>query len=140
MSQKPAWLHEKPITLPNGDSALWSYDDEGDILEIFFDSAPASATVELADGVFLRFDRKSWRPLSLGFISATTRTQQQEFGPTLLALTGLTKLPELERKRILHILQTPPVSLILPLYSFKATARSQVIPVGLLAQPMPLAA
>ena len=62
-----------------------SYDTEGDFLEIFFHEAPASGrTVELAEGVWLRFDRKDGRRLSLGFTNITALTQQQEFGPPLL--------------------------------------------------------
>ncbi|MBI3360014.1 MAG: DUF2283 domain-containing protein, partial [Chloroflexi bacterium] len=98
MKNKPSWIIEKKITLPDGTSALWSYDTEGDILEIFFHKAPATATVELADGIFLRFDRKAARPLSLGFLAVTPLTQQREFGPLLLTLTGLRRLAESERK------------------------------------------
>jgi len=51
MKQTPNWLIEKQITLPNGEEALWSYDTESDFLEVFFRKGPASATIELADGV-----------------------------------------------------------------------------------------
>jgi len=140
MKKKPDWLDEKRIALPDGTPALWSYDTEGDFLEIFFHEAPASATVELADGIFLRFDRKRGRPLSLGFAAVTPLTQQQEFGPPLLTLTGLGKLPVPEQKIVLKILQSPPVNTILKIYSFTPGARARAIPVASLEQPVPLMA
>ena len=140
MNHKPAWLEEEEIVLPDGTTAVWSYDTEGDLLEIFFNNAPASATLELADGVFLRFDRQQQRPLSLGFVAASTFMNQTEFGPSLLSLTGLTKLPDSERQLILHLLQTSPLNLILHLYSFKPTTRARAIPVASLAQSIPMAA
>ena len=140
MNPKPDWLHEHEIKLSNGDVALWSYDDEGDVLEIFFRDAPASATVELADGVFLRFDRQHEQPLSIGFVAATALMRSQEFGQPLLALTGLAKLPTDERKLVLNMLQASPVNAVLRVYSFKPAARAQAIPVAALAQSIPLAA
>ncbi len=140
MNHKPTWLEEEQIVLPDGTTALQSYDTEGDVLEIFFNDAAANATLELADGVFLRFDRQQRRPLSLGFIAASVLMNQTEFGPSLLSLTGLAKLPDSERQLILHLLQTPPLNLILQLYSFKPTARARAIPVASLAQSIPLAA
>ena len=47
MKSKPSWLHEHTVTLPDGKTVLWSYDSEGDILEIFFEQAPATATIEI---------------------------------------------------------------------------------------------
>ncbi|HKZ87146.1 MAG TPA: DUF2283 domain-containing protein [Anaerolineae bacterium] len=140
MKQRPDWIIEKKVVLADGTAALWSYDTEGDFLEIFFHEAPASATVELADGIFLRFDRKRGRPLSLGFAAVTPLTQQQEFGPPLLTLTGLGKLPVPEQKIVLKILQSPPVNTILKIYSFTPGARARAIPVASLEQPVPLMA
>src|SRR3972149_4432205 len=134
MKQRPDWIIKKKVVRADGTAALWSYDAEGDFLEIFFHEAPASATVELTEGVFLRFDRKTGRPLSLGFVSITPLTQQREFGPPLLRLTGLKKLPASQRKMVLKILQSPPVNTILKIYSFRPTPRARVIPVASLDQ------
>ena len=137
---KPIWLQEQQITLANGDVVLWSYDSEGDILEIFFQDRPASATVELTDGVYLRFDRQQGQPSSLAVVGATALMQPGEFGLPVLTLDGLAKLPEPERGKIVAMLQSPPLSTILPTYSFKSKARTRAIPVAVLAQPIPLAA
>ena len=110
MTQKPSWLHEKQITLPNGEEALWSYDTESDFLEIFFREQPATATIELADGVYLRFNRQKEEALSLGFVGITPLTQEQEFGLPLLSLDGLHNLPHSERQVILKMLRTPPLN------------------------------
>ena len=140
MSHKPSWLEEQQIHLSNDSTALVSYDREADILEITFQDAAASATVELTDGVYLRFDRQSGQPLSLGFVNFTPLTQQQEFGIPLLSLTGLAKLPQVDLAVILKMLQTLPVNAILHLYSFKPTARTRVMPVASLIAPSQLTA
>ena len=43
MNHKPTWLEEEQIVLPDGTTALQSYDTEGDVLEIFFNDAAANA-------------------------------------------------------------------------------------------------
>lgn len=140
MNKRPSWLNEKTITLANGEEAVWSYDAEGDFLEIFFHDSPASATVELAEGIFLRLDRERQQPLSIGFIAASHRLQQQEFGYPLLKLSGLDKVSPADRQMILNMLQRPPLNAILQLYSFKPSPRTQTIPVAVFNQPIPLPA
>ena len=49
MSHKPSWLEEQQIHLSNDSTALVSYDREADILEITFQDAAASATIELTE-------------------------------------------------------------------------------------------
>ena len=44
------------------------------------------------------------------------------------------------RQLVLHLLQAPPLNLILQLYSFKPTPRARAIPVASLAQSIPVAA
>ena len=134
------WLHEKQIRLPNGQEALWSYDTESDFLEIFFDQRRATATIELADGVYLRFDRQKGEPLSIGFIGLTSLTQDEEFGQPLLSFDGLHQLPSSEEEIVLKMLQTPPLNTIFTLYSFQPPSYTEVIPVASFAQPVLLAA
>ena len=62
------------------------------------------------------------------------------FGPSLLPLNGLDKLPGPERKAILRILQSPPVNAILKLYAFEPEIHTPAIPVVLLENPLPLTA
>lgn len=138
MNKSPSWLNEKTIILPNGGNAVWSYDTEGDFLEIFFQDSPATATIELAEGVFLRLDREQQQPLSIGFIAASHRLQQQEFGYPLLKLSGINKVSQTDRQMILAMLQRPPLNAILHLYSFKSSPRTQTIPVAAFNQPVPM--
>ncbi len=140
MKSKPSWLHEHTITLPDGKTVLWSYDSEGDILEIFFEQAPATATIEIADGIFLRFDREQKRPLSIGFISATPMLQQQEYGLPLVKLQGLRNLPAEDRQSVLSMLHSSPLNAILQVYSYKSSPRRQSVPMAVVTQAVPLAA
>ena len=139
MKSTPDWLHEEQITLPDGTSALWSYDTEGDIWEIFFDEGVASATVELAEGVYLRLDRQTMHPLSLGIVGFTLLTQNQRFGHPLLTFDGLSQLPESEQNMIIDMLQEPPLNLIVQIYSFQPETYPSAMPVGAFTRPVPLA-
>ena len=131
----PPWLHEKPIVLPDGSTALWSYDTEGDILEIFFEKGAASATAEIADGIFLRYNWQQRRPLSLSFISFTPLLKGGEFGPYLLRLDGLNELTPDLRQIVLGIITSLPVSYFLKVYSYlPAPGAKSAIPVAALDQ------
>jgi len=137
MTAQPEWLIEKEITLPDGTTALWSYDTEGDMLEVFFNQGAATCTVELADGVLLRLDLKQARPLSLALLSFTPLTQQREFGPPLLRLDGLDDLPDDIRQAVLQIITSPPVNAILKVFSYAPTLEAdRVEPLALLEQPV----
>lgn len=130
MNSQLDWLEERTIKLPSGIDALWSYDKEGDILEITFASGAASATVELTEGVLLRFVRDELQPLSLGIVSAGMLLQQQEYGFPLLELDGIEHLPPDERKSVLKMLFAPPLNDILKVYSFQPETRVHTIPVA----------
>ncbi|MFQ6102495.1 MAG: DUF2283 domain-containing protein [Anaerolineae bacterium] len=136
---KPDWLVEKEITLDDGSVARWSYDTEGDMLEIFFAEGQATCTVELADGVFLRLDLEKPRPLSLGFVSFTPLTQSGEFGPPALRLDGLESLPEDLRRAVAKIITAPPISSVLQVFSYRPSPRAKK-PVPVACVPQQLAA
>jgi uncharacterized protein YuzE len=132
---KPAWLVEKEITLDNGSTVLWSYDSEGDFLEIFFQESPATATVELAEGIFLRLNLEQGKALSLGFVSAMPLLQPGEFGPYLLRLNGLDELSPDLRQTVLAIITSPPVSYVLKVFSYLPSPDAEVpVPIAGLDQ------
>ena len=124
MTKKPAWLTEKDITLDDGSIARWSYDIEGDMLEIFFAEGPATCTVELVDGVFLRLDLERGQPLSLGFMSFTPLTRSGEFGPLALRLEGLEGLPEDLRCMVTRVITAPPISSVLKVFSYRPSPKA----------------
>ena len=137
MRETPAWLEEREIHLSNGDHALWSYDREGDILEISFQDKPAMFTVELTEGIYLRLDQQR-EPLSLGFVSASLVMQEKEFGLPLIILDGLEGLPQPDQNLALSALRKPPVDLFLKIYTFQSDEPPQhVMPVALFEYPKP---
>lgn len=106
------------------------------MLEIFFSDGMATATIELTDGVYLRFDRQRYEPLSLAMLAFQARMQQQEFGEPLLAFDGLAQLPETERRQVLQMLKRPPLTYVLHLYSFQPSAQARTMPVASMMEPM----
>jgi len=130
MNNQLEWLEERTITLPSGIDVLWSYDKEGDILEITFASGVASATIELTEGILFRFVRDKLQPLSLAIVSAGVLLHQQEYGFPLLELDGIEHLPQDERRSVLQMLFAPPLNDILKVYSFQPETRVHSIPVA----------
>lgn len=131
MEEEVAWLIEHEIPLDDGSKARWSYDTEGDMLEIFFREGDATCTVELADGVFLRLDLDRGEPLSIAFIAVSSLTRFGEFGPFLLQLDGLENLPDDLRQIVTRIITSPPVSSVLKVFSYSPSPRTR--------KPLPLA-
>lgn len=137
MRETPVWLEERKIRLSNGDYALWSYDREGDILEISFQDKPAIFAVELTEGIYLRLDQQR-EPLSLGFVSASLFMQEKEFGLPLIILDGLQELPQPDQDSVLSTLRKSPVNLFLKIYTFQSYEPPQsVMPVALFEYPKP---
>jgi len=130
MSVKPDWLIEREIKLPDGTTALLSYDTEGDMLEVFFAEGAATGTVELADGVLLRLDVEHARPLSLAFLCATPLMHEQVYGPPLLELDGVASLPDDLRRIVVQIITSPPVNAVLKVYSYLSGPQANVLPVA----------
>lgn len=113
------WLVERELTFDDGSSLLWSYDTDGDLLEIVFATGAADATVEIAPGVFFRVGLNPNQALSLSFVSASPLLKPGEFGPNLLSLDGLTDLDSPLRETVIQLLISPPVNHVLGVFSYR---------------------
>jgi hypothetical protein len=85
------------------------YDQDGDMLEIFFGQGPASGAVELADPLILRFDRETGKALSLSILTFSQVIQGTELGPRGFRLSGLESLPDTLREMVVKMITAPPV-------------------------------
>ena len=127
IQQTTAWLHSQIEILPTGEQVRIEYDSEGDMLEIFFASGPATG-VKLTDEIVLRYDKNSISPRSLIFTSFSHLTQDTEYGPESIRLTGLESLSPIQRDEILRMLRKPPVNYFLQLSAMKLHHTQQPIP------------
>ena len=104
MSDKPDWLIEHKVTI-NNQMITYSYDNEGDILEIIFQKG-GGLGVDLTKNIILRYNQERQEPLSLILTSYSRLIQPTPFGPPSFHLTALSELPPDMQQTILQILNT----------------------------------
>ncbi len=108
-------LHRTEITARDGTPVRIVYDEEADVLELFFgENAPATG-IELTDHIILRLDQKARRALSLMLLHFSILTEQTEYGPRSFPLEKLERLPEELRDLVLRLLTSLPVNQFLKL-------------------------
>jgi len=129
-------MQRAEITARDGTPVRFVYDEEADILELFFgENAPATG-IELTDHIILRIDRKTKRALSLMLLHFSILSEQTEYGPRSFPLEKLERLPEDLRELVLRLLISPPVSQFLKLSQLQTTP-PKFMPVAYLeAQPI----
>jgi len=129
-------MQRAEITARDGTPVRFVYDEEADILELFFgENAPATG-IELTDHIILRIDRKTKRALSLMLLHFSILSEQTEYGPRSFPLEKLERLPEDLRELVLRLLISPPVSQFLKLSQLQTTPPKFMLVAYLEAQPI----
>jgi hypothetical protein len=134
---QPDWLIEREMMI-GGQTILYSYDKEGDILEIFFQKGQGGVGVDLTENIVLRYNRSSQEPLSLILISFSRLIQPTRFGPPSFRLTALTNLPSEMQQTVLNLLNSPPVNHFLKVSGLFLMPGDQLLPIAYLVQPAEL--
>jgi len=137
MKQTPNWLVERQVILED-QVITYSYDKEGDILEIIFHKG-GGIGIDLTENIVLRFNRDSGEALSLILISFSKLIQPTKFGPSSFPLTHLDDLPPTMQQMVLHILHTYPVNRFLTVSGLFLTPGGNLLPIASLLQPDNLA-
>jgi len=102
LETNPAVEHDQNIRL--------AYDEQADMLDIFFGENRKGAGVELTEHILLRLDRESGRAISLSILDFSILASPTEFGVRSFALTGLNDLPQELREMVARIITTPPIN------------------------------
>lgn len=118
------------VTTEEGQIVQLEYDEDADMLEIFFDKGPASSAIELADPLILRFNRETGQALSLSILTFSKVTQMTELGPRSFRLDGLEPLPASLREIVVRIITTPPVSHFLKVTVYYSGTEQSPIPMS----------
>lgn len=92
-----------------GQIIIYSYDKEGDVLEIIFQRGGGSG-VDLTENIVLRYNQERAEPLSLILTNPARVIEPTPFGPPSFPLTALTELPYGMQRTILHLLNSFPVN------------------------------
>ncbi len=112
----------------------YDYFEEADILEIFFESGPATSAVEIADGITLRFRLGDGRAMSLILNNFTYLVQPTEWGPRSFRLK-VDELPDELRQKVMQIITTPPVNQFLKVSALFLSPAQELWPIAYLEKP-----
>lgn len=102
------------------------YDQEADILEVFFGANEPATGVELTDQILLRLNRSLDRAVSLTFLHFSILAEHTEYGPRSYPLEKLLAVPEDLREQALRLITTTPVSQFLRLSYFQASSTERI--------------
>lgn len=127
MKEKPDWLVESEETLEDGQTVLYHYDKEGDVLEIFFQRG-GGCGIDLTDEIVLRYDVETGNPLSLIFLCFSALMQSAEFGPPSFRLK-LEEMPDDVRQMVLKIITTRPVNHFLKVLTYSPPRAKRPVPI-----------
>ncbi|MFN8487716.1 MAG: DUF2283 domain-containing protein [Caldilineaceae bacterium] len=114
------------------------YDQDGDMLEIFFQKGPATSAIELADPMILRFDREAGVAVSLSILTFSKVIEQTELGPRNFQLYGLDALPDTLRQMVSKIITSPPVNTFLKVSTYYPKTEQSPVILSYLAQSVAL--
>ena len=118
--------HQTVITTENGRDIRLIYDEDADMLDIFFDENEAATGIELTDHILVRLNRKTGRAVSLTLLHFSILAEQTEFGPRSYPLDRLEELPEDLRELLIRVLTAPPLSQFLKLSFFQESPTRRV--------------
>lgn len=124
------------IIARDGSPVKLVYDEEGDILEIFFGANVPSTGIALTDHIVLHIDQKQKRAVSLTLLNFSILSEQTEYGPRSFALEKLTILPADIHDLVLQVLTTLPVSQFLKLSQLQTLPMKQMPVAFVESQPM----
>ena len=112
-------LQQYQVIKETGQCVELEYDQDGDMLEIFFQKGPATSAIELADPIILRFDRETGVAVSLSILTFSKVVEKTELGPRSFHLSGLDSLPDTLRHMVSKIITSSPVNTFLKVSTYR---------------------
>lgn len=128
-------LYRARMTANDGTFVRFVYDQEADIMEIFFGENEAATGVELTDYIILRLNQQTRRAISLTLLHFSILAERTEYGPRSYPLDKLAEIPEDLRELVLQVITSMPVSQFLKLSHFQASPTEQIPFTYVEAQP-----
>lgn len=133
------YLHEIDLISDDGHAIHFAYDEEGDILEVVFDSVEATCAVELTEEILLRFNLERGQAAGLTILDFSLLANPTEMGPRSFPLTGLDDLPDDLRQTVVKIITSPPVNQFIKV-SYFYPSPAERLPITYVERPPALAA
>lgn len=131
---------ERNIIATDGTPLRLLYDQDADMLEIFFGQNVPATGITLTDHIVLRIDQNSKRAISLLLLHFSILTEQTEYGPRNFVLEKLTDLPNDLRALVLQIILSSPVNEFLKLSQLHSPKRKSIPLTYVEARPLAIAA
>jgi hypothetical protein len=135
-SQIALKIQKTEITAKDGTPVRLVFDEDADILEVFFGENGPATGIELTDHVILRLDQKSQRAPSLLLLHFSILSEQTEYGPRSFPLEKVEQLPEDVKELVLRLITSLPVSQFLKVSQLQAESGRQMLIAYLEAQPV----
>lgn len=129
-------LQRTEMVAQDGTPVRLVYDEEADILEIFFGENGPATGLELTNYIVLRLDRNAKRILSVILRHFSILAERTEYGPRSFPLEKLESLPEEIRELVLRSLTTLPVSQFLKLSHLQTSPKKRLPVAYVESQPM----
>ena len=107
--------------LINGEPVRLVYDEEADMLDIFFGENARATGIELTENILLRIVPESGRAVSLTLLHFSILTERTEYGPRSYPLNTLKTFSLEMQERVIRILTTAPVNQFLKVSYFQAS-------------------
>ena len=121
-----AKFYETETTASDATPVRFVYDQEADILEIFFGENESATGVELTDYIILRLNQQTRRAISLTLLHFSILTERTEYGPRSYPLHKLDEVSEELRELVLNLVTSMPVSQFVKLSHFQASPTEQI--------------
>ncbi len=119
-------LHRSEVLSANGEKIRLVYDENEDLLDIFFGENEPATGVELTDHILLRVNLQTGRAVSLTICHFSILTELTEYGPRSFPLDNLDELPEDLRELAIRVSMKDPVNRFLKLSHFQASPTKSV--------------
>ncbi|MCP4425454.1 MAG: DUF2283 domain-containing protein [Chloroflexi bacterium] len=87
----------------------YEYDEEGDVLDVYFAEKQRAWTIELTPNIMIAIDRDEKKVIRLTFLDYTELIRRTPWGARSFPITGLANLPLPERDLVLAALNSSPV-------------------------------
>ena len=119
-------LSKIDITASDGTPVRLIYDQEADILEIFFGANEPATGVDLTDHIVLRLNQQTKCAISLMLLDFSILTERTEYGPRSYPLDKLNDLPEDLRALVLQLVTSMPVKQFLKVSHLQVSPTERV--------------
>ncbi len=119
-------LNQTEFSLENGETDKMVYNEDDDIMDIFFGENETATGIELTDHILLRLNRKTGKAVSLMIRHFSLLTEQTEYGPRSYALKHLAELPDELKQMVVRLMTKSPINLFLKISNFQAVSAPSV--------------